>query len=151
MPSLAKSKKQILVVEDEPEIRELLTLLLEQEGFDVLPAEHALAAVFAIVRKKPDLILTDIRMPIVDGIALLNEIRAHSDSADIPVIVVTGQDTRECRDAATKAGCAGYITKPIDTQRFGGQIRDFFSQREVCAAAGHPEQVRPQPRPSDLS
>jgi CheY-like chemotaxis protein len=134
-------KKRILIVEDQPEIRELLVLLLEQAGFEVQPAEHALAAVFAIVHQKPDLILTDIRMPIIDGIALINEIRTHSDSADIPVMIVTGLDSPECRDAAIKAGCAGYITKPIDPLRFGAQIRAFFSPRESAPKSSVPRKT----------
>src|SRR5438874_10436297 len=109
----SKPAKRILVVEDEPEIRELYTILLEAAGFQVQTAEHALSAVCAMVVQKPDLILADIRMPIVDGFSLVSEIRAHRDTRDIPIIAVTGLDSFEAREAAMKAGCNGFMTKPI--------------------------------------
>jgi len=123
-------KKKILVVEDDSTIRELFCSLLTAAGFEAEGAEHALAAVCAIVREKPDLILADIRMPIVDGLSLVRELKAHGDSGHIPIIAVTGLDTKESREAATEAGCDGYITKPIEAGAFAGQIREFLRLRE---------------------
>jgi DNA-binding response OmpR family regulator len=96
--------------------------LLEEAGYEVEQAEHALAAVAAIVRGPPDLILADIRMPIVDGLGLVRELKAHADSRQIPVIAVTGYDNPETREAALKAGYDDYITKPIDPRRVPRQI-----------------------------
>ena len=127
------AKKRILVVEDEPTIREFYTALLEAAGFQVQSAEHALSAVCAMVVQKPDLILADIRMPIVDGFSFVSEIRAHRDTRDIPIIAVTGLDSLEAREAALKAGCNGYMTKPIDPARFAKEIKNFLSSRKTAA------------------
>lgn len=118
----SSAKKKILLVDDDPRIREVFSALLEEAGYEVEQAEHALAAVAAIVRAPPDLILADIRMPIVDGVGLVRELKAHADSRQIPVIAVTGCDNPETRKAALKAGYDDYITKPIDPRRFPRQI-----------------------------
>src|SRR5436309_13350975 len=96
-------KATVLVVEDDTETLNLFSLLLENAGYEVLKAEHALAAVCAIVRSAPDLILADIRMPIMDGFALVRELRTSHDTANIPVVAVTGMDTPECRREAVDA------------------------------------------------
>ena len=121
-PSKRGAKKRILLVDDDPQILEVFAALLEEAGYEVEQAEHALAAVAAIVRAPPDLILADIRMPIVDGLGLVRELKAHADSRQIPVIAVTGYDNPETREAALKAGYDDYITKPIDPRRFPRQI-----------------------------
>ena len=121
-----KPKKRVLVVEDEPEICQLYATLLEAAGFHVDTAEHALSAVCATVRQKPDLILADIRMPIVDGFSFVAELRSHRDTCDIPIIAVTGLDSLEAREAALKAGCNGFMRKPVDPARFAGEIKAFL-------------------------
>src|ERR1051326_752843 len=74
------AKKSILIVEDEPEMLEFYALLLQSAGFNVLTAEHALSAVCALARKKPDVILTDVRMPIVDGFSFVSQLRSFEDT-----------------------------------------------------------------------
>ena len=124
--SRSKTKQRILVVEDEPIVREFLAALLKRAGYVVEEAEHALAAICSIVRAVPDLILADIRMPIVDGLGLMRELRSHRDSRHIPVVAVTGLDTPKAREAARQAGCIGYITKPVDAKTFPDQIAEFL-------------------------
>ena len=124
--SASSVRKRILIVEDDPEILELLALVLRDAGYDVEKAENALGAVCAVVRSAPDLVLADIKMPIVDGMGLASELKSHQDTRHIPVVAVTGFDTPENRASAIEAGYDGYITKPIDTQRFPDQIAQFF-------------------------
>jgi CheY-like chemotaxis protein len=114
--------KRILIVDDDAQIREVFGALLEATGYQVQTAEHALAAVASIVRASPDVILVDIRMPIVDGIELVRELKTHPDSRNIPVIAVTGHDSQETREAALKAGCVHYFAKPVDPQGLLRQI-----------------------------
>src|SRR6266446_8928891 len=116
--SASSVRKKILIVEDDPDMLELLALVLTEAGYDVDQAEHALGAVCAVVREAPDLVLADIRMPIVDGMGLATELKTHLDTRDIPVVAVTGYDSPGTREAALKAGYDGYITKPIDPKRF---------------------------------
>ncbi len=122
----AKTSKRILIVEDDSDFRELLCRSLRQAGYEVHEAEHALGAICAMVRAGADLILTDIRMPIMDGLVLVRELKAHQDTCDVPVVAMTGFDTPENRKAALQAGCVGYIAKPIDAHEFLGRIAEFI-------------------------
>lgn len=121
-------KKRILIVEDEPDLLEVLSLLLQEAGYEVNPAEHALAAIFAAVRAAPDLILVDIRMPIMNGLELVRELRTHRDTCHFRIVALTGYDTPENRAAAKKAGCDGYLTKPIEPGRFLAQVAEFLAR-----------------------
>src|SRR3954471_14361478 len=119
-------KKRILIVEDDTGIREMLAMGLEDAGYAVDQAAHAFSAICSVVRATPDLILADIRMPIVDGIGLVRELKTHSDSRTIPVVAVSGYDTPQTREAAKKAGCVGFIPKPVDVLKFPEQVGDFL-------------------------
>jgi CheY-like chemotaxis protein len=121
------AQAKILIVDDDPQILELFSALLQKAGYKVEKAEHALAAVAAVVRSAPDLILADIRMPIVDGKELAHELKSHNDSRDIPVIAVTGYDAPGSREAALEAGYDGYLTKPIDAKKFAEQVGEFLA------------------------
>jgi len=121
-----ETKKKILIVEDDSDVRQILSHALRKAGYEVQEAGHALGAICAMVREGADLILTDIRMPIVDGFALVHELKAHEDTRRVPVVAVTGFDTPESRAAALQAGCVGYITKPIDSREFPSQIAEFL-------------------------
>ena len=121
-------KKSILIVEDESDIREILSRTLRSAGYEVHEANHALGAICAMVREGADLILTDIRMPVVDGLELVRELKSHEDTKHIPVIAITGFDTPEARKAAAQAGCVDFIAKPIDTAEFLKQIAAVFQK-----------------------
>ncbi|PYJ07685.1 MAG: response regulator [Verrucomicrobia bacterium] len=126
----SKTKKKILIVDDDPQILELYSALLQEAGYHVDRAENALAAIAAVVVRAPDLILADIRMPIVDGVGLVRELKNHSDSRHIPVVAVTGYDSPGSREAALQAGYDGYFAKPIDARRFPEQIAGFLRQHK---------------------
>ncbi len=122
-------------MDDDPEVLEMYGLLLREAGYEVDEAEHALAAIAAVVRSTPDIILADIRMPIVDGMGLAYELKAHADSCQIPVVAVTGYDSPGSRDAALKAGYDEYFTKPIDPQKFPKQIAQIIVDHQARRAA----------------
>src|SRR6266566_2872434 len=122
----SKTKKKILIVEDDSDFREILSRSLRQAGYEVQEAEHALGAICAMVRAGADLVLTDIRMPIMDGLGLVRELKAHEDTCGVPVVAMTGFDTPENRTAALQAGCVGYFAKPIDTRDLLSRIAEFI-------------------------
>ena len=122
----SKTRKRILLVEDDSDFREILSRALRQAGYEVQEAEHALGAICAMVRAGADLILTDIRMPIMDGLGLVRELKAHEDTCGVPVVAMTGFDTPENRAAALEAGCVGYFAKPIEAHEFLDQIAEFI-------------------------
>ena len=101
--------KRILIVDDDPKVLELFSALLKAAGYQVDKAENALGAIAAVVRAAPNLVLADIHMPIVGGMDLVRELKAHSDSRRIPVVAFTGDDGPEIRKAAIKAGYDDYL------------------------------------------
>ncbi len=106
------STPYILVVDDEPEIRQLVKEILEEEGYEVLVAENAEQARRARRLRRPDLVLLDIWMPDVDGITLLKE-WAGSSGLDMPVIIMSGHATVETAVEATRLGAYDFIEKPL--------------------------------------
>lgn len=104
----------ILVVDDEPDIRELIKDILEDEGYEVATAENAQSALKARKKRRPDLVLLDIWMPDIDGISILRE-WASEDQALFPVIMMSGHGSVETAVEATRLGAYDYIEKPLST------------------------------------
>ena len=132
------AKKRILIVDDDDDVREVLSRVLRTAGYEVQEAGHAFAAVCALVREGADLILTDIKMPIVDGFDFIRELKAHEDTRRVPVVAVTGFDSPERRATALAAGCVGYITKPIDTGEFLNQVAKCLHASQSVENHGSP-------------
>ena len=110
------SQPHILVVDDEPDIRELVREILEDEGYRVSVAENGATARATYARAAPDLVLLDIWMPDVDGITLLREWSAGG-GADCPVVVMSGHGTVETAIEATRLGAYDFVQKPISLAR----------------------------------
>ena len=121
-----KSSPRILVVEDN-EVNQLLTAsVLEREGFEVDVAGSSTQALERLGDRKPDLILMDIQLPGMDGLALTRRLKADPATANITVVALTAHAMSGDREQTLAAGCAGYISKPIDTRTFGNQVREFL-------------------------
>jgi len=106
------SKRNILVVDDEPDIRELVKEILEDEGFEVAAAQNAATAKKLVESFKPDLILLDIWMPDIDGITLLKEWK-EENSIDASIIMMSGHGNVETAVEATRHGAYDFIEKPL--------------------------------------
>jgi CheY-like chemotaxis protein len=112
------SGKNILLVEDNEVNRRLAGFLLRSQGYQVREATSA-AAAFEILDKEPtDLIVMDIQLPGIDGLEATRKLKEQPATADIPVIAVTSYAMKGDREKALAAGCAGYVTKPIDKNTF---------------------------------
>ena len=81
---------RLLIVEDEPDLRFLIRLVFEQAGHDVVEAGHGASALESIAASLPDLVVTDIMMPVMDGIELISRLRSEASTATIPILVVSG-------------------------------------------------------------
>lgn len=101
----------ILVVDDDESIRELLRLHLTSAGYEVRVAEDAIAAGYEILRSAPDLIITDIAMPHLDGFEFVAALKADKTLPYIPVIFLTSTDDGDHR--GKELGAVGYLTKPV--------------------------------------
>jgi len=119
----------ILVVEDNPTNLKLVTDLLEFEGYRILPAVDAEAALDVVAHTLPDLILMDIALPGMDGLTLTRQLKAAERTRHIPIVALSAFAMKGDKEKAVTAGCAGYITKPIDTRKLPGQIAAFLVPR----------------------
>jgi two-component system, cell cycle response regulator DivK len=110
--------EKILLVEDNPVNRRLAVFLLRSQGYDVREATTALEAFEMARTERPDLIVMDIQLPGMDGLEATRKIKERPATADIPIIAVTSYAMKGDREKALAAGCAGYVTKPIDKNTF---------------------------------
>jgi two-component system chemotaxis response regulator CheY len=105
----------ILVVDDDESMRDLLRLHLSAAGYDVLVAEDAIAAGYMVLRRPPDLIISDVNMPHLDGFEFIEALRTDRTLPDIPVIFLTSVEEGDQR--GKNLGAVGYITKPVRADR----------------------------------
>lgn len=105
-----------MVVEDEESNLELVTAVLEQLELDVVSARSAEEAASLLRRSRPAVVLMDIRLPGQDGLTLTRRLKADPETASIPVIALTASARPEDGEAARDAGCAAWVTKPVDTR-----------------------------------
>lgn len=108
------SKRTILLVEDYPETRTMLRQWLERKGYRLVEAADGQEALDLAPLAHPDLILMDLRLPEMNGIAVTRRLREVPALKDVPVIALSALDPAMFRDAALTVGCVEYLTKPID-------------------------------------
>ena len=106
----------ILVVEDTTDTRELIRLILEFKGYRVLEAENGINGVETACRERPDAILMDMSLPVLDGCQATRLIREEPGLGAVPIIACTAYNRLEWRGKAILAGCTDFITKPIDAE-----------------------------------
>lgn len=118
---------QILVIDDEVGIRELLSEILTDEGYDVATAENAAAARAWREERRPDLVLLDIWMPDTDGVTLLKEWAANGQ-LNMPVLMMSGHATIDTAVEATKIGAVGFLEKPIGMQKLLTSVKQALER-----------------------
>jgi two-component system cell cycle response regulator DivK len=121
-PASEISMPRILVVEDNEENRDSLSRRLERRGFEVLLAPDGKVGVETAKAERPDLILMDMNMPLVDGWEATRQIKAEPSTAGVPVIALTAHAMAGDKERALAAGCADYHTKPIEFPKLLAQI-----------------------------
>ena len=112
----------ILVIEDNPSHLKLAHQVLSAAGFSVDDAKSAEQAFAAIKADKPQVILLDLELPGMNGLALVRKLKADPETADIQVVAVTSFQERFPRAEVMEAGCVAYIAKPIDTRSLPDQL-----------------------------
>ncbi len=127
------SKATILYVEDNADNRKLVRRVLEVEGYSVIEATNGIEAMNCLQTRPIDLALMDINMPDMDGYTLTSKIKAMPQFANLPIVAVTANVMRGDRERSLRAGCDGYIQKPIDIDNLGLQIERFLSMRNTNA------------------
>jgi len=118
---------KILIIEDNKEIRENITELLDLEGYDVIEAENGKTGLQLVNETLPDLILCDIMMPVMNGHEVLTHLQTQSITASIPFIFLTANVEKKEILAGMALGAKSYITKPFETDKLLQEIKRWLS------------------------
>lgn len=119
----------ILLVEDNEMNRDMLSRRLVRKGYQVLIAEDGARGVEMAVSKKPDLILMDMSLPVLDGWQATRQIKSKEETQRIPIIALTAHALAGDREKSLEAGCDEYETKPVDFSRLLGKITALLNER----------------------
>ena len=124
------NRPKALLVEDNENNRYLLKLLLEASHISVIVAENGLHALGLARSERPDCILLDIQMPVMDGYEVAAHLKADPRVADIPIIGVSSFAMPGDRDKAFRMGFAGYVEKPVDPEHFASTVLRILADHE---------------------
>jgi CheY-like chemotaxis protein len=127
--------KLILIVEDNEKNRKLVRDVLQYSGYDTVESDTAEEGIQLAKEQRPDLILMDITLPGMNGIAALRHLRADADTARIPVVAVTASAMSHDQQKIMDAGFDGYLMKPIDIKEFLNEVRGVLESPPDKGAA----------------
>ena len=120
MAVVKMDKQKVLIADDEAPIREILKIYCEKEGFDVIEAADGAEAILKVQSEKPDIIILDIMMPVLDGLEVCKQVRKMSD---IPIIMLTAKDDDDDRILGLEIGADDYITKPFNNREVIARVK----------------------------
>lgn len=112
--------QKVLIADDEKHIREILKMYCEKEGFDVIEAADGAEAILKVQSEKPDILILDIMMPVMDGLEVCKQVRKMSD---LPIIMLTAKDEDDDRILGLEIGADDYITKPFNSREVVARIK----------------------------
>jgi CheY-like chemotaxis protein len=131
---------KILIAEDNPVNRELLRELLEMQGYEIFEACNGQEALSMIEQNRPDLLVLDLGMPVLDGFGTIQKIRSDPAMANLPVLAATAYAMRGDREKTLEAGFDGYLSKPINPATLKQEIDRLIgvlkAEKAPAAAAG---------------
>ena len=130
------SPKKILIADDDPDIRKIMTRFLSAEDYEVEVASDGFGAGARVMDFKPDLLVLDLIMPGMDGFEVCKRIKKNPRTSHIKVLAVTGYNTEENRGKIIKAGADGYLTKPIEKHRLIKEAERLLAEPVSLVAAG---------------
>ena len=116
----------VMVVEDNPTTRHLIRLYLKGQGYALLQAENGLDALEQLAQGPVDLIIADVNMPQMDGVALTRALKQDQALATIPVLIRTSEDGAQERRNGLAAGAAAYLTKPVSSERLVQEVTQLL-------------------------
>jgi two-component system, cell cycle response regulator DivK len=119
--------KRILVVEDQPDSRQIIRDMLAGTDYEITEAENGEEALAAMAKQRPDLVLMDIQLPIIDGYTATKQIKADPALRSIPIIAVTSHALDGEEQTARAAGCDGYVPEPYSPRQLLAKIRQYLS------------------------
>ena len=118
--------KRILVVEDQEDNRRILRDMLGNAGYELIEAESGEEALSTLVTSRPDLILMDIQLPVMDGYEAARRIKSNPDMKAVPIIAVTSYALAGDEAKAPAAGCSAYVSKPYSPRALLAKVREYL-------------------------
>ncbi|MBI2360755.1 MAG: response regulator [Deltaproteobacteria bacterium] len=118
--------KKVLIVEDHPDLRNILRRQIERMGLMVIQAKNGAEAIEIAVREKPHLILMDIMMPDVDGWEAARTLRSHPETQHVPIVAVTALFRESDLKRCFEDGCADYIVKPFNFEQLRQKVEEYI-------------------------
>lgn len=134
-PGIRRKKEKILVVDDSKDILKMLRYILESENYSVITAQNGIEGLKTAIQEKPNLIVTDLMMPEMDGVELIKELKASVETRFIPIIMLTVKDEVDSEVEVLNAGADDYLIKPVNAKRFLARIKRLLSKPiggEIC-------------------
>jgi type IV pilus assembly protein PilB len=129
-------KERVLIVEDNRTITSVVKYFLELEGFEVLLAEDGLTGLKTAQRERPNVIVTDVNMPGMDGIAMVKALRADPLTCDFAILMLTSEDSLDSETRALSAGADDYILKPVEPRRLAARVKALLARSKGRQLAG---------------
>ncbi len=120
--------KKILVIEDDEQNRYLFSFILEKNGYQVITARDGLEGITRAREEKPDLILLDIRLPVMDGYEVTRQMKELPELKDVPIVALTAYAMKGDKEKTLEAGCDGYIPKPIIPKEFIEVVNSYLKK-----------------------
>jgi CheY-like chemotaxis protein len=120
------TNKSLLVVDDNPENLKLILMILASSGYELTTASDALEAQRSIQQHTPDLILLDLQLPGMDGLELTRHLKAAPETRSIPIVAVTAYAMKGDENKARRAGCDGYLVKPVDKRLLREVVKRYL-------------------------
>lgn len=127
-------RKRLLIVDDEAKLLRAVAVTLREEGYDVVTARSGHEALVRVNESPPDLIVSDIRMPGMDGYALARTFRENPRTALIPILFLTAKDEREDRIRGIRSGVDAYLVKPFDPEELIAVVSNVLTRAERTSA-----------------
>lgn len=131
------SQADILVVDDDPDMRQTLQIRLKANGYDVHCAEDGMGAISEARKHTPDLIVLDLGLPAGDGFVVLDTLKINRDLSSIPVIVLSGRDRQANEERVLNAGGRAFLQKPVQTNEFLAVIRHTLDETHRKSGVVH--------------
>jgi two-component system cell cycle response regulator DivK len=128
-------KVRVLLVDDYPDAREMYSEYLAFSGFDVVEAANGMEALQRAANERPDIILMDLSLPVMDGWEATRRLKADERTADIPVVALTGHALAGFSEGARQAGCDAFVTKPCLPEDLVKEIRKVLARPAATGAA----------------
>jgi DNA-binding response OmpR family regulator len=125
-----ETTKKILVVDDEPDVASLLTLMLKSQGYDVITARDGQEALEKARNQNPDLILLDVMLPKMDGYKVARMLKFDENFSHIPIILLTAKIQEKDRQTGMEMGANDYVTKPFDTALLLSKIKTILQLKK---------------------